>query len=372
MENLIFFIPSLAKGGAERVAVRLLPELSKAFSLTLFLIDREITYPVPEGLEIISMNDTTTGTLSHLLNIPGHVLSLSRIVKRKGAEIVLSFLEEANIINLLSSKLTGHKTVISQHTPPILQYKRKGALGKAILSASKRFYPKADHIIAVSKGIKEMLIKEYRLSQHKITVIPNPIDLVEINANAKVVHDIELPARFILNAGRIQFKVKGQDILIMAFGKIAHKFPDVFLVFLGEGPDLAGAIKLAKDSALSEKILFLGWREDVLAIMSRSEVFVLSSRYEGWPNVLVEAMACKCPVIATDCLTGPKEILDDGKYGILVPPEDPDTLARSLELMLEDAGMRNRYGKLAYDRAKVFEVSGICGKYIEVIKRVTK
>jgi glycosyltransferase involved in cell wall biosynthesis len=168
------------------------------------------------------------------------------------------------------------------------------------------------------------------------------------------------------------FKTKGQDILIKAFGKIAHKFPDVFLVFLGDGPDLAEAMRLAKDTWLSERVIFPGWRKDVLAIMAKSEVFILPSRYEGWPNVLVEAMACGRPVIATDCLTGPKEILDNGKYGILVPPEDPEALARSLELVLENTELHEKYEKLASERATVFEVSEISKKYIETIKQVTK
>jgi glycosyltransferase involved in cell wall biosynthesis len=371
-EQLIFLIPSLAGGGAERVASTLLPYLARHFELTLALLQGRRSYPVPAEVPVVAFSELLNSHTAHVIRIPYHILALARLIRRHRVSVVLSFIEQANIINILAACIAGHQAVISQRINPRQQYESKGLLGKVISQISARLYPKAARIIAVSNGVKEIIISDYKLDARRIAVIPNPVDMASVAELSKKKPSILLPSNYLLHVGRLKVTQKAHDILFNAFKKLHSFHPDLKLILMGKGPDKKQIQAMIKDLDLSESVILAGWQENVYAFMARAKALVLCSRYEGWPNVLVEAMACGCPVIATDCQTGPREILCDNEYGLLVPVDDPEALARSVEKLLTDESRRAYFQEQARKRAYDFDLEQIGPKYVRLLQNIAE
>ncbi|PXF55737.1 MAG: hypothetical protein C4B57_01675 [Deltaproteobacteria bacterium] len=370
--RLIFLVPSLAGGGAERVATTLLPYLARHFDLTLVLLENRRSYPIPAEVAVAAFSESLNSHTAHIIRIPYHILALARLIRRHRARVVLSFMEQANIINIMASYITGHHAVISQHINPRQQYKGKGLLGRAISQTSARLYPKADRIIAVSNGIKEIIISDYFLDTRRIAVIPNPVDISFIAKMSKREPSIALPGDYLLHVGRLKVTHKAHDILLNAFKKLHSGHPNLKLILVGEGPDKKQIQVMVKDLDLAESVILAGWQENVFAFMARAKALILCSRYEGRPHVLAEAMACGCPVIATDCQTGPREMLGDNEYGLLVPVDDPEALARGVEGLLADEPRRAYFQDQARKRAQDFDLEQIGSKYVRLLQGIAE
>ncbi|HID97542.1 MAG TPA: glycosyltransferase [Thermodesulfobacteriaceae bacterium] len=368
--SLMLFIPAFTGGGAERVASNLLSFLEKHFDIVLVLVENRRTYPVPGNVRVEALSGSLGGLTAHILRIPLHILSLVRLVRRYRADVVLSILEQANIINIFASRIIPYKVVISQHIEPRRQYGSKGVLGKIIFSASRILYRKAHHVISVSRGIKDVLLRDYCLRPDAVTVIYNPIDGRFFSTYSADPPLFELPERFLLHVGRLRLAAKAQDVLLEAFRKVSKRHPGLALVLVGEGEDRRKIEDMVKEYDLERSVIFAGWQENVAALMNRAEIVVLPSRYEGFPMVLVEALAMGCPVVGADCPTGPREILGDDEYGLLVPVEDPDSLAAAVERLLEDESLRAHYSRRALERADDFDLEKIGNQYKRVLNRV--
>jgi len=165
---------------------------------------------------------------------------------------------------------------------------------------------------------------------------------------------------------------KAQDILLAAFHVLNKKYPDLSLVLVGDGPDRGKIESQIHSLGLEDTVMLVGWQSKVATFMSRAQAFILSSRHEGWPMALVEAMACGCPVVATDCLTGPREILGDNEYGILVPVDSSEALALAIQRLLESKPLRAHYQKQARQRAREFDLEYIGIKYTSLLKEIMK
>jgi len=365
--SLIFFIPTLAGGGAERVASYLIPYLNKQFDLLVVLIEKKIEYDMPDNIKIVSLSNKSLSFKGHILSFPLHLVKFIQILRKVRPDAALSFMEQANIINLLSSFIIKHKTIISQRTNPLKQYENKGLLGKIIKFLSKIFYKKADKILSVSEGIKDKLIKNYQIKKEKIFVISNPVVINE----KKTETPLEIPVnckKYILNVGRIDIKTKGLDILLRAFLIIRKTYPDIYLVIVGDGQDRDNIINLSKSLGIAEKVILAGWQKNPFLYMENAELFILSSNYEGWPNVIVEAMSQGCPVIATDCETGPKEIIKENEFGMLVPVNNPEEIAKTAINILNDKNLREHYKEMGIKRSRDFDIEIIVKKYRDAIK----
>lgn len=371
-EKLIFLIPSLAGGGAERVVSTLLPFLARHFDLTLVLLENRRSYPVPAEMPVVTLSRPLNSHTAHVTRIPYHVLALASLVRKKRTEIVMSFIEQANIINILASNITGHQTVISQRTNPRQQFEGKGLLGKVISQTSARLYPKAVRIIAVSNRIKEIIVSDYKLDVRRIAVIPNPVDMASVAELSKKEPFTALPRDYLIHVGRLNVKTKAHDILLNAFKKLHTFHPDLKLILVGDGPDKRQIQAMINDLDLAELVILAGWQDNVYPLMARAKALVLCSRYEGWPNVLVEAMACGCPVVATDCQTGPREIMGDHKYGLLVPVDDPEALVHSMQMLLTDESCRAYFQEQARKRAQDFDLEQIGPKYVRLLQSMTE
>ena len=372
--RLVFLIPSLAGGGAERVASLILPHLADRYSITVILIQNRRHFALPESLPVLCLSPPLHGNSANIVRIPYHLLKLAYHVRRLRADTVMSFMEQGNILNVMASFLTGHKSVISQRTNPVRQYENKGSLGEGIRFLSSRLYKKASGVIAVSQGVLDRILHDYHLDAERVCVIPNPVDIRELQTTASKTPSFPLPEKFILQVGRLDMKTKGHDLTLRALAEIERRREGLRIpvVFVGEGPDRDALEALALELGLSDRVHFAGWRQEVAPFMARATALVLPSRYEGWPNVLVEAMACGCPVAAADCESGPREILKGGEYGILVPTDDPSALADGISRLVEDDSLRGRLGSLGKRRAADFDVERITGMYIDFVERVCR
>lgn len=370
LPGLVFLIPSLSGGGAERVASNLLPYISQHFDVTLALLENRLIHPVPEKVRFKAFSGPLESQTAHISRIPYHVFSLARLVRKYNVQIVLSFMEQANIVNLLTAFITKHKTLISQRIEPKRQYANKGILGRLILKASLLLYPKAAQVEAVSEGIRNTLISDYGLDHGRLNVIPNPVNIKNLSRQAKAPLPPNIPVKFLLHVGRMNLAHKGQDVLLKAFHLLRRKYTDLSLVFVGDGPDRERIISQIERLALNNATILTGWQDNVACFMAHAQVFLLSSRYEGWPNVLVEAMACGCPVVATNCDTGPREILGDNEHGLLVPVDDHEAMAREVEKLLFDPEMRKKYGEQGLKRAGHFQTEKIAERYVAVLNKL--
>ena len=362
----MFLIPSLGGGGAEKTASILIPLLAKQFDLVTVLLNGPCVYSLPSEIKLTILSPQTDSPLKHIFRIPYHIKAVIRMVRKTQIDGVLSFMEQANIINILAAFLTGHNIYISQRTNPIKQYEYKGLLGRLIMGTSKYLYRRARGIFCVSREICSILEEIYHIPRKRLHFIPNPVDTSPIDIFS--VESLDLPSPFILQVGRLNIRTKAQDVTLRAFKKVLKEVPHLNLVFAGKGPDLEKLRQLAEELGIHEKVFFVGWIKDPRALMLKASVLVLTSRYEGWPNVLTEALWCGCPVIATDCETGPREILLDGKCGLLIPTDDVSGLKEAIVRLLTDDELQKRLVTAGLKRAQDFVPESIAQRYVELME----
>ncbi len=384
-----FIIPNLLGGGAERVVSELLQNLPESFEKYLVLFEKRVVYPVNEKVIVIDLNiPASRNPLKQIVNVILRASKIRKIRKKKSLDVVLSFLQGADFPNLLSRSSNASTIVSVRNTLS----KRQGYYAKFSNLMVKKLYKRADKIIAVSSGVKRDLIDNFKIESEKIEVIQNPCDVRKIQALSK-----EPLGRYgnfvfgkptIINMGGM-IKQKGQWHLLRAFRAVKRQLKGLTFLILGAGVLEDYLKKLAQASGYSRDIHFLGFQKNPFKFIAKANVFVLSSLWEGFPNALVEAMACGTAVIATDCESGPREILAPGtplvrkppgiehaKYGLLVPPLDgkfypfsirltraENLLAKAIIELIRNQDLREKYSSLALERAKDFEIDKIIDKY---------
>ena len=250
---------------------------------------------------------------------------------------------------------------------PNMQYQNKGILGKSIISISRVLYPKGAHIIAVSKEIKDYLLTSYGIREENISFIPNPVNLQKLQENAKIPLPAEVRRPYIVHIGRFKIDHKAQDMVLRVFSRLKSEFNGLNLVFVGDGPDLPKIKSLTASLGLSDSVCFVGWQEKVAPFLANAELLLFPSRREGWPNVLLEAMACGCPAIAADCPSGPREILGQGKYGILVSKKSVGSFVSAAEMLLRSTDLAQYYRSVGHKRAREFSNEKIATRYLDII-----
>lgn len=221
-------------------------------------------------------------------------------------------------------------------------------------------FKNANKVIAVSEGVKKGLVSHYQIEPEKIYVIYNQVDIFSIQKVLPAV--IDTP--FILSAGRLHSQ-KRFDAVIRAFAKISDQV-NAHLYILGKGNLESDLKRLAQSLDITEKVHFLGFRADLWSYMKASQLFILSSKYEGFGNVIIEAMACGCPVVSYDCDYGPSEIIDHRKNGMLVPDGDEERLADAIVDVLTDDKLHQRLKENGLARAADFSSSDVARKYEKV------
>lgn len=385
-------VPSLNGGGAERVVSRLSYLLSDKYDIYLILFeDTYMKYKYRGTLINLDIKALSHKNILKIFLPFRRAKKLRAIKKNEQLDIVISFLDSPNIVNILSS-YSACKTVIS-----IRNYEYRPVLFKWL---RKYLYKKASFIVPVSKLIRDDYITKYKIDKNKLKTIYNPYDIDQINNLKKE----ELPSKYndffksgfiFTSMGRNSYQ-KGFWHLIKAF-KMVHDFhPEAKLVIIGRDEMGGKAKKLVKELNIEKNVLFTGFQKNPFKYLEHSDIYVLSSLFEGFPNALVEAMACGCPVIATDIKSGPREILykeinlsdnclsqEKADYGMLVPSfnseenwesnifnKEERELSKSMLFFIENKEVREFYRKKSIERAQHFNFEKCKTEFIELIEKL--
>lgn len=366
-KKVLFAIHYLAGGGAERVILRILGRLSrdKFVPVLLVLEDKgEYRSEVPRDVRVLNCGRYGAG---------GRWIWLRNFVqgvRKEKPDVIVSFLWFTNVVAILCRFLSRVPCRLILSERSTILGSREGILNELIRRFSIRFlYPVADRVIPNSQGLREQLTGRYRLPAGKVTVIQNPLDIEEILVKAEEGGQVDarpddLPV--VLGIGRLS-REKGFDLLIGAVAKTTRPFR---LVLLGEGPSGKSLRDVAGRLGVADRVEFVGFQANPYAWLRRSAVFVLPSRYEGFPNSLLEAMALGVPCIATRCPTGPEEIVTDGEDGLLVPVEDCGALAAAIDRLLGDPALRERLGDAARETVRAYDAPKIVRRFEALVEEV--
>lgn len=361
MKKIALFAPSLRGGGAERVFTTLASRFTKkGYEVDLVLVNATGPYlkDLPDTVNVVDLQSKRV-----LFSLP----LLVKYLKIEKPDVLLSTLGHANVVALLAARLAGFKgrVVIRQANMQTRVEGRKITIkGKTSSYLLKKICSGAAAVITLNKTMAEEFYQETGIEKEKLFIINNPVDIdsISLQAQKPINHpwfqDNSQPV--LLSAGRLTAQ-KNISILIKAFAKIQKKL-NARLVLLGEGELRDELLTLVNELGLQESVDFLGFNSNPYAFMSRASLFILPSRWEGFPNALVEAMACGSPVIASDCPGGSAEILGGGEWGELVPVDDVDALAVAITKVLSRVDHPD-----VQQRVKYFSVETVADKYLDVL-----
>lgn len=360
--RVLFFLSDLDGGGAQRTIVNLVNMMSK------------------HGVDVTLVVARSGGAAQNWLGTHVHYLDLNagrtrRAVRRLRDEllrlqpdVLFATMVDANIVATLAALgLRSRMRVILRETN---SHRARGdirGLRRALIGWA---YRRADAVVALSSGVREELLSDYRLDADKVLTIGNPVDIGALASASAAARKSTAPIAangepVVIAVGRLT-RQKGFDILIKAFARVESAAK---LVILGEGPDRESLLGLAKVENVAGRLLMPGFVAEPAAWFAHANVFVLSSRWEGFGHVIVEAMAAGVPVIATDCPHGPADIVANGHNGILVKEGDPIAIAEAIEDLLNDVEKAARFKQAATASIAKFGIAEIENEYMNLFRR---
>ncbi|HEY0590559.1 MAG TPA: glycosyltransferase [Thermoanaerobaculia bacterium] len=360
-ERIAIFVPNLEGGGAERVMSTLANRFVRdGFRVEMVLMSATGPYldELDDRVAVVDLG------ARRLMRSAGR---LARYLRSNRPDAMISTPGDANVIAWLAWKLAGSKGRLVMREAVHESGHRAAAAGirdRALAFLRRRAFGFASHIVAPSVGVAEDLVRNVGIAPERVTVIPNPLDLPRIEELARaLVPDLPLgtDVPIVLGMGRLMAQ-KDFASLIRAFA-IVRQSRNAVLVILGDGEERKALVELAEELRVGHGVMMPGFVANPFPYLRRAAVFVLSSRYEGLPNALLQAVALGIPVVATDCPSGPREILDEGRWGRLVPLGDVAAMA---EAIIE--GLDGRLDTMPREIvAERFGVEKIAGEYLAVL-----
>lgn len=368
MENdsshrVAFFLPDLDGGGAERVMVQLANSFDSRGIKVDFLLAKAVGARLGDlapGVRVLQLGGR--GVLAALPGLVGYL-------RRTAPEALLSSLDHANLVAAWSGVISGRRTrvVLRQAMDPS-GLSPVGLAAHLIGRLMGPSYRIADHVVVLADGMRETMLRSKRLDPRRVSIVPNPVSAERIRtlASQPVEHpwltDLPEGTHLIVAAGRLQPQ-KDFAMLLRAVEKAARVTP-VRLAILGEGPERPYLTALAEDLGIGDHTLLPGFQANPYPWLARAEVVALSSRAEGMPNVLLEAMALGKPIVATDCPSGPRELLEGGRLGRLVPVGDESALAAAILTVL--AGERPPESVLR-EAVDCYGIDAVADRYLAIL-----
>ncbi len=350
--KLCFVIYSLGNGGAERVLTTLANYFSEKNEVCIATFNEEAPfYPLHEKISILSIQSAahSNNTLIALKNNAKSVRKLTKVLQKEDPDVVISFMTTCNIIATLAAKAVGKPIVISER----IHY---DFLTSKIWRGLRRvIYPLADHLVVQS----QYDMQKYHFVKNR-SVILNPLFFKQTVRNTR--------EHIILAVGRLD-QQKGFDMLIEAYSRLQT---DWKLWIVGEGAERKNLEKLITEKSLQGCVLLPGRTDKILEHYRKASIFVLSSRTEGFPNALAEAMACGCAVTAFDCKTGPSDMIENGVNGLLVKNGDIDALAESLQRLIDNAHLRDKLSTEAVKIGRKLHLQTIGDQWLNLIQSLKK
>ncbi|MFC5577706.1 glycosyltransferase [Lysobacter niabensis] len=355
--KIAFHFPSLASGGAEKMRIILARELlSRGISVDFVLCQTAGEYrdQVPDGVALFDLGAKRTRN---------SLLPLARYLKREAPDYLISSLGPQNVIAVAAKMLARSSTrvYVTQHNA-LTREARHGTVQEKLIPYAYRWaLPRADGVIAVSEGIARDIEVSTGFPESHVNVIYNPAHVDYTTPPA--LPDWLQGKRYILSIGRL-VQQKAFDDLIRAFGIVHLRNPDLHLVIAGVGPLQGQLASLAQRLGLKEHVHFPGFTRSPATYLNGAQLFAMSSRFEGFGNVLVEALSTGLPVVSTDCDFGPSEILGKGEYGRLTPVGDIRALADAIDATLAEP----RDAERLMSRAREFSPSAIVDRYLSILR----
>jgi len=395
----ILLVNQLGNGGAERVVSLLAKHLPTQHNqIEVMCLERNLTgndnfYQISSEIPIhyLSNDNKTRSGLRKLIDLPILGWKLMRYVQQNDIQLVQSHLFRASYVNVLAklwAKLFARYVHQTQLVTPgqITYYDQEGLLGKINIALIRFCYPKADYLIFKSIEMQAQAIQRIpALAACPQSVVYNPydIDAIQIQTQAIPNFNFDPNKRYLISVGRL-IKLKRPEVILNALTRLPD---DVELILVGNGTDEAQFKALTQQLNLQARVHFVGSQSNPFAYLSRANLFILASETEGFPNVLVEAMLCKIPVIASDCISGPREILapatnplqhlsvgDDCEwtdYGVLTAVTDTEALICAIETSLNNPEKAQQRAHAAYQRANEFSLQTIIARYEDIMHNST-
>ena len=363
--RILFLFIHLHKGGMQRAVSNISQALPSDFEQYVGYFGTEnpsFKYNAFEKNFDIA-GSSQLGMLRKIYNYVLRIIKLRKFIKDESIDIVVSFGEGANLINLLSFSCARKIVCIRSAI---------GGYGGLILQSwlIKYLYPFAYKTVAVSNALSIQL-KELTNGKLDVVHIPNLYHLDDIisrsNEGLAVEYKFLKESEFILNVGSLVLS-KGQNILINAFADISTRHSECKLVIVGRGPEKANYIQLAEQLGIRSRVIFIDFEENPYKYMKLAKLFVFPSLSEGFPNVVIEAMACGCPIVAFDCPTGPREILGDSIYGELLIDFTRENLAERICKLLDSPQNLAYLRDQSMNRALDFKAERVIRRWIDILE----
>ena len=370
-QHILFLVSGMGSGGAERVASTLSNYwVEKGYRVTLmptFSGRGDCIYHLDDRVELEFLADRVSSTKQSIWNRLCRFWVLRKAIQQYNPDVIVSFLTNVNVVAVLSAFGSKTPVIVSERT-----YPPKYPLGFALEILRRLVYPYAAAVVLQTEQGLAWL--KGRVSQNNGVVIPNPVTYPMVDSTPIVMpkNIINEARKICLAVGRLEEGKRFSEI-ISAFNTIASKFPDWDLVILGEGPERDHLEQKASCLGLQDRVYFPGRVGNVSDWYFCAEAYVMNSRFEGFPNTLLEAMAHGMPVISSDCDTGPKEIITDSIDGLLVDTFGVQSeLSSAMEKIFEDPIFSRSLGRSATGVRKKFSMDSIGSKWDDLIKLHTK
>lgn len=367
--ELAFLLPSLRGGGAERVLIDLAIEAAgRGAAVDMVVVNQDEAVQTDLG-PLVRLVDLERSRVAFALP------ALVGYLRKSRPRALLSTLEHTNVLAVLAGRLArpgparrseGRTRVVVREANTVSE-DLAGPKGRFVRGAMRLAYRAADAVVAVSDGVARSLMSELGLDERRVRVIYNPVLTRRVYAGAAepLEHPWFAPGQppVVLGVGRLT-EQKGFDTLLRAFARVRAAVP-CRLLLLGEGEERAALEALAGELGVAEQFAMPGFAANPFAYMARCGVFVLSSRWEGLPNVLIQALAVGAAAVATDCPSGPAEVTDGGELAALVPVDDVEALAVAIEAALVGAAGRR---ELPAGWRERYDVEAVTAEYLTVLR----
>ncbi|HEV7281568.1 MAG TPA: glycosyltransferase family 4 protein [Pirellulaceae bacterium] len=366
-QRRLFLIHGLTAGGSEKVAVELTAHWAASgypTALVTLASANEDRFPIGPGVERIGLDclGHSRGPLAAIGANRQRVRRIREAVREFSPDVVVSFNDRTNVLAALALRKRNFPLIVSERSDP------RSRAREPLWSSLRRWtYPTADAVVIPSQGFRAWA--EGVAKKAPVFVVPNACwsakDLPE-----EAPRDAEREP-IVLGMGRFD-RPKGFDLLIEAFAQVAPRWPDWRLRLVGEGPEREALLRQAAEAGLGSQFEILPWASDPARRFREAKIFVLPSRGEGFPNVLVEAMAAGLATISFDCRSGPSDVIRPGHDGLLIETGDTFALAAALHRMIGDDAFRIACARRAQDVRERYSPASVFAKWEEVLRSATR
>lgn len=358
--RIAFVIPSLQCGGAERIAALMAASLSaRGHRITVITLDHDCNdfFTLPPSVKRIGLNQVgdSTNPLSALRANFTRIKRLRKSLASCGPDVAVSFGILPNVLTILAATGMNLPVVIREETDP-----RYAELVKPWPLLRQLTYRRAAALMVLTEEVRGWA--NQMINRERVRAVPNPVVPLTGAASSE--------SKSIVALGRL-VEVKAFDSLLQAFGRISERFPDWHLCIGGDGPLLCSLQRLSAGLNLGRQVTFFGRVDDPAKFLAQASIFALSSKREGFPGALLEAMSLGLAPVSFDCPSGPRHIISHGQDGLLIPAGNIDQFATALALLMSDRELRSRLGTAARIAACRFDVEVITSRWETILHETT-